>query len=79
MVASTSAVSVVAIVCRTIGCSEPKLTGPQLTVRVLRRVTSCKSSQYLEIGPNNSSRSPDFHDGVHKTSDAVGALEAVLA
>eukprot|EP00966_Prymnesium_polylepis_P044868 1039164-Prymnesium_polylepis.1 len=28
---STSAVSVVAIVCRTIGCSEPKLTGPHST------------------------------------------------
>ena len=57
--------------------------GPQLTVRVLRRVTSCKSSQYFPMGPNNSSRSPDFQDGVHKTSEEGGAddpsLDAVLA
>ena len=39
MVPSTSEVSVVAIVCRTSGCSEPNLIGPHSTVRVLRRVT----------------------------------------
>ena len=36
---SMSEVSVVAIVWRTIGCSEPNLTGPAVTVRVGRRVT----------------------------------------
>ena len=39
MVPSTSDVSVVAIVWRTSGCSEPNLTGPHSTVRVFRRVT----------------------------------------
>ena len=37
MDASTLAVSVVAIVCRTMGWSLPNLIGPQVTVRVLRR------------------------------------------
>mmetsp|Transcript_18284 Transcript_18284/g.41742 ORF Transcript_18284/g.41742 Transcript_18284/m.41742 type:complete len:203 (+) Transcript_18284:1951-2559(+) len=71
MVPFTSDVSVVAIVCRTIGCSEPNFTGPHSTVRVLRRITLDRSSQYWPRSPYFSSRPPDFHDGVHRMSSAV--------
>ena len=42
---STSRVSVVAMVWRTKGCSEPKLMGPQVTVRVGRRFVLYRSTQ----------------------------------
>mmetsp|Transcript_59955 Transcript_59955/g.158326 ORF Transcript_59955/g.158326 Transcript_59955/m.158326 type:complete len:252 (-) Transcript_59955:24-779(-) len=68
----TSLVDVVPIVWRTIGCSEPKLIGPHVTVRVGRRNTSLRSSQYLPvIGPNLASRAPPFSAGVHRTSSGV--------
>jgi hypothetical protein len=51
MVAPTSAVLVVAMVCLTIGWSLPNMIGPHDTVRVFRRTTECRSSQYLPRGP----------------------------
>ena len=45
MDASTSRVSVVAMVWRTRGCSDPKLMGPHVTVRVGRRLVLYRSTQ----------------------------------
>ena len=45
MVPSTSEVSVVSIVCRTIGWSLPNFTGPAVTVRDFRRSTTYGSAQ----------------------------------
>ena len=53
---STSLVSVVAMVWRTSGCSLPNLTDPAVTVRVFRRVTLYRSSQYWPTSPNARSR-----------------------
>jgi len=77
---STSDVSVVAIVCRTIGCSLPNLTGPASTVRVLRRLTLYRLSQYFSSVPNARSRgvlpgSPRA-DGVHMSSLSAMATAA---
>ena len=66
------------MVCLTIGWSEPKLTGPAVTVRVFRRTTCRRSAQYLPlIGPKTSSRSlwPDAKlVGDHAMSSGVQIL-----
>jgi len=49
MVPRTSRVDVVPMVWRTMGCSEPNLTGPAVTVRVGRRSTVASDSQYLKM------------------------------
>mmetsp|Transcript_3439 Transcript_3439/g.9980 ORF Transcript_3439/g.9980 Transcript_3439/m.9980 type:complete len:220 (+) Transcript_3439:1969-2628(+) len=79
MVPSTSDVSVVAIVCRTSGCSEPNLIGPHSTVRVSRRFTSYRSVAYRSSGPYARSRgvfpgSPRA-DGDHCTASSTESLE----
>ena len=80
--ASTSLVSVVAIVCRTSGWSEPNLTGPAVTVHVLRRVTTPSSSQYLAVSPSApwaTSRgvrpSPPRDEGVQATRRPPSAMD----